>query len=109
MESTNDVNISALPQDEAVENLLRHMKDEEEPEKPSLLTKSELKAIAKDHGYEVLKTIGRGSFGKIYLARCVKSKASVAIKVLQNFAEFNYTMLKVIREVAILASLTSIQ
>lgn len=108
MESTNNVHIDARPDEEQVENHFRKMKDRC-AYKPIIRQKSEIRAIAKLHGYELQKTIGKGSFGKIYNARNLKSDSIVAIKVLQGFNEHNYTLLKVIREIAILSSLSSIQ
>ena len=74
-----------------------------------LKTEQEVCAIALRHGYEIQKSIGKGAFGKIYSSRCLKTNQNVAIKVLQGFGGHNYTLLKVIREISILSSLSSIQ
>ena len=49
--------------------------------------------------YEILTKIGQGSFGIVVEAKCRSSGLIVAIKCVQDFDEYEYDCVKLLREI----------
>ena len=52
--------------------------------------------------YKVIKKIGEGSFGQVHEAECLATKRKVAIKHMTDFADRDYGLVKVIRELQLM-------
>lgn len=49
--------------------------------------------------YQILKKIGKGSFGTVVEARCRHTGVIVAIKCVEGFAQYDYDCVKLVREI----------
>ena len=58
------------------------------------------KVVTKD--YLVIKQVGEGAFGKVYMAKCKTTRLKVAIKHMDDFSDHYYGLVKVIRELKIM-------
>ena len=56
--------------------------------------------------YEIKEIVGAGSYGSVVKASCKFTGEIVAIKMVQNFTEHSYQLVKIIREIQIMKSLT---
>lgn len=52
--------------------------------------------------YKLKKVIGEGSYGKVVLGRCRITNEDVAIKLIEDISESEYTLVKALRELQIL-------
>jgi|NorSeaMetagenome_1021524.scaffolds.fasta_scaffold877588_1 serine/threonine protein kinase len=52
--------------------------------------------------YQILKKIGKGSFGTVVEAKCRQTGITVAIKCIEGFAEYDYDCVKLVREIQIM-------
>jgi len=49
--------------------------------------------------YEIIKLIGKGSYGNVFKARCKETGVLVALKVMKTRDSCDYDLIKVIREI----------
>ena len=49
--------------------------------------------------YEIKEVVGAGSYGSVVKASCKFTSEIVAIKMVQNFTEHSYQLVKIIREI----------
>ena len=49
--------------------------------------------------YKIIEKIGSGAFGNVYKAKCKETGQKVAIKHIFDFAENDYNVIKVLREI----------
>lgn len=61
--------------------------------------------VSKD--YSIVKKIGKGSFGIVVEAKCRTTGTSVAIKMIKDFAQYDYECVKLIREIQIMKQIQS--
>jgi len=54
------------------------------------------------------RSVGSGSYGQVYKARCRVSKQEVAIKFIAKVCESEYDLVKVVREIKLMRWLTEI-
>ena len=59
--------------------------------------------------YKILKFIGKGSYGQVVKARCLKSNQSVVIKLINNVDQSPKLMKRTLREIKILGELSKVQ
>jgi len=63
---------------------------------------------AHEHGYQLLEILGVGSFGTVVKAVYSLTGEEVAIKLISNFAEYDYTSVKLVRELKIMEELKKV-
>jgi serine/threonine protein kinase len=49
--------------------------------------------------YQLLKTVGKGTYGTVVSAKCRISGQKVAIKHIKDFKKYDYDICKVLREI----------
>lgn len=59
--------------------------------------------------YELLKVIGRGSYGCVSKAKCKNTGKFVAIKVFEKHTSSEYDTVKLVREIVLIKKLNEIQ
>ena len=59
--------------------------------------------------YELICPLGVGSFGQVMRARHISSGVHVAIKLMKNLFDSNYSSKKLVSEIQIMRQMTSIQ
>ena len=52
--------------------------------------------------YHVVRKVGEGSYGKVYMAQSKKTSKVVAVKHMDNFAGQEHKLVKVLRELKIM-------
>jgi serine/threonine protein kinase len=55
--------------------------------------------------YQIIKPLGKGSYGEVKLAKHIKSQQFVAIKLMTDFDDGEYNCLKTLREIQIMKGL----
>jgi len=55
-----------------------------------------------ERNYVLIEAIGAGSFGKVVKARCKHTDIVVAVKFIDEFADYNYDCVKILREICLL-------
>ena len=55
--------------------------------------------------YKPIKKVGEGSYGKVYRAVCKSTLKNVAIKHINDFADHDYGLVKLLREIQIMRQL----
>ena len=70
------------------------------------LTKSFRRKLQKK--YQILKIVGKGSYGNVAKARCLKSGKLVALKIMKNQTKNEYDLIKLLREIQLLRRLNEI-
>ena len=58
-----------------------------------------------EHGYTLDSKVGSGTFGIVVKARSPVTGGDVVIKLIQNFSDYDYTSVKVVRELQIMLNL----
>jgi serine/threonine protein kinase len=56
--------------------------------------------VTKD--YNIIKKIGKGSFGTVVEAQCRQTGLTVAIKCIEGFSKYDYDCVKLVREIQIM-------
>ena len=59
--------------------------------------------------FELIKVIGRGSYGCVTKAKCKTTGRIVAIKIFQNHQDTEYDTVKLVREIMIIKKLNEFQ
>lgn len=57
--------------------------------------------------YNILESIGKGSYGEVFKGVCLNSGRLVALKVLQRQCKTEYDTIKLVREIKLLKKLKS--
>ena len=60
---------------------------------------------AESRGYKLLGKIAEGASGQVVRAQCLKTMTDVAIKLITDFSDHNYQIVKVYREMLIIKHL----
>ena len=71
----------------------------------NLVEQKEWEPVIKDGKYSIHKIIGRGSYGNVAKALCLKTFQTVAIKRISNFVFADYPTLQVLREIQVMKEL----
>jgi len=59
-----------------------------------------------ENKYEIIKLVGKGSYGKVSKAKCKQTGKFVALKVLKYKHKSDYDLIKVLREIKLLNKFT---